>query len=103
MPESEKYGTRGVTIYRIGRIRILSLNEPTGLSHSQNTWTTYATLADKDKPLKEVNAVVANNSAGQQTASPLQLRINTAGSVSIYNFSLTTLQAQGNVIYIAKE
>ena len=100
--KSKTYGTHGISVYRIGRIRVLKVTEPTGMSHAQNTWTDYATLDNKDIPLGTVDASIINNAAGQQSATPLQLRITTAGVVQVYNFTLSTLQAFGTVIYISK-
>ncbi len=100
--KSKTYGTHGIIVYRIGRIRVLKVTEPTGMSHAQNTWTDYATLDNKDIPLGTVDASIINNAAGQQSATPLQLRITSNGVVQVYNFTLSTLQALGTVIYISK-
>lgn len=100
--ETKTYGTRGVTVYRIGRLRVLRVAEPNGMSHSQNAWTTYATLDEKDIPVDIIDASIINNTAGQQTATPLQLRISSAGVVQVYNFTLSSLQAFGIVTYISK-
>ena len=100
--EIKTYGTRGVTVYRIGRLRVLRVAEPNGMSHTQNAWTTYATLDNEDIPVDIIDASIINNTAGQQTATPLQLRISSAGVVQVYNFTLSSLQAFGTVIYISK-
>ncbi len=101
-PIIETYGTHGVTVYKIGRICVLKISEPSGLSHSQNTWNTYAVLDSKFHPIGVTDAVVANNAASSQTQSPLQLRIDSDGTVKVYNFTLSSLQAVGSVTYISK-
>ena len=50
-----------------------------------------------------VDTVVANNAAGQQTSTPLQLRIDRNGTVKVYNFSSSSITAAGTVTYISKD
>ncbi len=101
-PISKTYSTHGVTVYKIGRICILRVDEPSGLSHNQNAWTTYAVLDSQFHPVGVVDTVVANNTAGQQTYTPLQLRIDPNGTVKVYNFTLSNLAATGIITYISK-
>ena len=101
-PISATYSTHGITVHKIGRICVLSVNEPHSLSHDQNAWNTYAVLDSQFHPIGTVDAVVANNAAGAQTSTPLQLRIDTNGTVKVYNFTLSSLIAVGTVTYVSK-